>query len=381
MRKNIPQKLFQKIIFSLLISILFFLLLNFLYNKNEAVLAQEGEGVVCREEVPSGEAIDETEKISKEIIANIDKMTRAYLDQENAARELIILTNEENCSSENCKTDNRRCEVNGCPCLLEPCETGCDYWTTEECVEWTCSLDSSTYPCTVCDPESGQSACQSACKECTEWETDDDGNDICTKYTYGSCSCTKKEELEHCETIPCDECKPCPFNTINEQVRVIQETYPKIEEANEKIKDLIKGKKTWTECKEKDGDWVQCMEPQQGDEECEECTRTWQEEDWEDLTKPEMTLLMIEKSGRELEQCVVTTEMFEAGESLKWVYSCQTALDHYLLQEQKEWVCFEDNTAYSSESVCNDTCTATCVRIKTLEEKCYEFPSNYVCCQ
>ena len=395
MKKNIPQKLFQKVIFSLLIFSLFFLLFNFFYNKNEGILAQEEGGVACRKEIPSGETIDETEKFSKEIIANIDKMTRAYLDQENAARELIILTNEENCSSENCKTDDRHCEVNSCPCSLKPCETGCKYWTTEECVEWTCSLDSSTYSSTVCNPESGRAACQSACRECIEWECSTDGSTYgsssgcedacedscsCSDWETGTCSCTEKEKLKHCKAIPC-ECEPCPFNTINEQVEVIEKTYEKIKEANEKIKDLIEGKKTWTKCKEKDGNWVQCTEPQQGDEECDECTRTWQEEDWEDLTKSEMALLMLEKSGSELEQCTVTTEMFEAGESLKWVYDCQTALGHYLLQEQKEWVCFEDDTAYHSESVCNDACTAACVRIKTLEEKCYEFLSNYVCCQ
>ena len=307
-------------------------------------------------------------------------MTHAYLDQENAARELIILTNEENCSSENCKTDGRHCEVNSCPCQLEPCETGCDYWTTEECVEWTCSLDGSTYSSTVCNPESGQTSCQSDCKECTEWGTDDDGNDICTEYTSGSCSCTKKEELKHCEVIPC-ECEPCPFRTIDEQVKVIQETYEKIEEANENIKDLIEEKKTWTKCQEKDGNWVQCLINQDGEEECEECTRTWQEEDWEDLTWPEVILLTLEKSGSELEQCIAPLEIFKRKMPEKWIFSCQVALERYFLPEPKAWLCLGDNSAYTSEAECNDVCGDSCIKTKTLEEKCYQFPNNYVCCE
>ncbi|GAI02218.1 unnamed protein product, partial [marine sediment metagenome] len=171
------------------------------------------------------------------------------------------------------------------------------------------------------------------------------------------------------------------FNTINKQVRVIQGTYPKIEKANENIKDSIEEKKNWTKCQEKDGNWVQCLINQNGEEKCEECARTWQEEDWENLTWPEIILLTLEKSGSELEQCIAPLEIFKRKMPEKWIFSCQVALERYFLPEPKAWLCLGDNSAYASETECNDVCEDSCVKIKTLEEKCYQFPNNYVCCE
>ena len=95
--------------------------------------------------------------------------------------------------------------------------------------------------------------------------------------------------------------------------------------------------------------------------------RIWREGEPEELslgnlTKAEFYLIIKELAGKELEDCFVTTKMFEKGESLKYLFSCENALKENLIPQSE----YEPGTEGWKQ---------------TIEGRCYLYPNNFVCCQ
>lgn len=202
-------KKYQKIVFFLIVAFLF-IGFGLFYNQNRETLAQEELIWQCGEEIPIGEAIDETLAFALAILTQSQIVVSSSLAQANAAGELAELP--EQCRAENCNTGciitSSDVEANTCPdpcpsqtesrCgdIGEPCPPG------EDCTDFCVSLGE----CAYCWDEE-------ICEPCTITETT-------------------------CEVLHCSG-EACPFGEISNKVSQIQNYYSRISAANAEIGRLI----------------------------------------------------------------------------------------------------------------------------------------------
>jgi hypothetical protein len=114
-------------IFPLLILVLLGFSFGIFYNQNKKALAQEPRALQCGEEIPLGEAIDETLNFASAILEQSQTVVTSSLAQVSTARELTDVPDQ--CQAENCDTDCRlECVEpdpnNGClrqECIIPPC--------------------------------------------------------------------------------------------------------------------------------------------------------------------------------------------------------------------------------------------------------------------
>ncbi len=170
----------------ILIPILLVLVLNSFYNQEREALAHEYE-TMCETIIPIGHAIDETQETAKQIIDNLEIILKESEKQINQAERMINFANQ---------------------CDRNKCSTGCHKYT------YRCN----PYPCNcreVCeiDPETGKEVCREVC-------------DTCWKTCYA------------CDVRPCTG-DACDFSGIASAQDQIKESYDKINESQENIKNTI----------------------------------------------------------------------------------------------------------------------------------------------
>jgi|GEM_PF-4974401 len=122
------MRLFRKHqkIFLLLFLVLLFFGFALLYNHNKKILAQEARSIQCGEEMPLGEAVDETLAFALALLEQSQIVVSSSLAQVDAAERLAEIPGQ--CQATNCTADCHLECVEPDPdngCLREECISSC----------------------------------------------------------------------------------------------------------------------------------------------------------------------------------------------------------------------------------------------------------------
>jgi hypothetical protein len=258
-----------------------------IYNqKREAKAQEEQVMLVCDgDEIPIGEAIDETLTVGHNIINESQKMIDASLVQINAANELLALADQ--CKAENCDTD---CDAYTYQCNPHPCEVVKAFsegssFATSNIKQLQLFFDLNSFlkllvPSVraACDDVSCNSVGGICCADtCIKWWEDENNCGSCGHICragstcglrlpgdYGSgaiCWGTCYDTCTGCTVLPCSG-SPCPTGEISNALSQIQNSYSQIVASKNAIDDEItKGPGIIAKLEEARAELPKCVTP------------------------------------------------------------------------------------------------------------------------